>query len=170
MKLTTRTEYALVALLELAHQPQGHYASAESIAHPRRIPLRFLEQIFLALRRAGLVHSQKGQRGGYRLARDAEKISLAEVIRVLNGALAPTDCVSRYFYHSTPIEREPALVQVFREIRDHIARALEGTSLADVRDRAARTPDQDAAASGGGETGTNPRERDEAFTRSPVPE
>jgi Rrf2 family transcriptional regulator, cysteine metabolism repressor len=135
MRLTTRTEYALLALLELSQHPAGTHVSTESVSRACGIPRRFLEQIFLSLRRAGLVCSQKGQHGGYCLARQAEEISLAEVIRHLNGALAPTDCVSTYFYHSTPIEREEALVSVFREIRNTVARTLEETSLADVRDQ-----------------------------------
>lgn len=86
----------------------------------------------IALRRAGLVKSTKGMRGGYRLAKPAREISMAEIIRLFEGALAPTMSASIYFYESTPIEREAAMLNVFCEIRDFVAQKLESTTLADV--------------------------------------
>ena len=110
MKLTTRSEYALLALIHLARARGPAYVSAVSIAEAQGLPPKFLEQLLLVLKRGGLVKSQKGQRGGYKLARPAEKISLAEIIRLLDGALAPTDSVSRYFYEPTPVEKEKRLL------------------------------------------------------------
>ena len=132
MRLTTRSEYALLALIHLARQPKGEYVSVPSIAESRDIPAKFLEQILLTLKRARYVRSQRGQRGGYTLARAAREITLAEVIRLFDGALAPTESVSRYFYEPTPVERERKLLRVFREIRDHVARKLESATIADV--------------------------------------
>lgn len=132
MKLTSRSEYALLALVYLARDETNAYVSAETIAEAQHIPAKFLEQILLALKRAKYLRSSKGQRGGYRLARPAEKISLAEVIRLLDGALAPTESVSENFYESTPIEKEKKLVAVFRDIRDYVSTKLETTTLADV--------------------------------------
>ncbi len=86
----------------------------------------------LALKRGGYLRSTRGQRGGYCLSRPADKITLAAVIRLLDGALAPTESVSEYFYESTPIEREDKLVQVFRDIRDYVSIKLESTTIADV--------------------------------------
>jgi len=86
----------------------------------------------LALKRAKYLRSSKGQHGGFRLAKPANKISLAEVIRLFDGALAPTESVSEYFYESTPIEKEKSLVRVFKEIRDYVSGKLEHTTLADV--------------------------------------
>jgi Rrf2 family protein len=86
----------------------------------------------MALKRAGLVKSQKGPHGGYRLGRPPSKIALAEVVRLLDGALAPTESVSTYFYVSTPVEREKKLLKVFKEIRDFVSTKLEKTTLADV--------------------------------------
>jgi Rrf2 family cysteine metabolism transcriptional repressor len=132
MKLTSRSEYALLALVYLArHQTEG-YVSVETIASAQEIPAKFLEQILLALKRAKYLRSSKGQHGGYHLAKPANKIALAEVIRLFDGALAPTESVSRYFYESTPIEREKSLVRVFKDIRDYISERLESTTLADV--------------------------------------
>jgi Rrf2 family protein len=96
------------------------------------IPPKFLEQILLALKGAKYLRSTKGQHGGYVLARPANQISLAEVIRLFDGALAPTESVSKYYYEPTPIEKDSALVNVFLDIRDYIANKLEQTTLADV--------------------------------------
>jgi len=132
MKLTTRSEYALLALVYLArHQPDG-YISVDAIAHAQSIPPKFLEQLMLALKRAHFLRSTKGQHGGYQLAKDPEQISLAEVIRLFDGALAPTESVSENFYESTPIEKEKKLTRVFKDIRDYISQKLEKTTIADV--------------------------------------
>lgn len=133
MRLTSRSEYALLALVHLARQEEGSWVTVDNIAKAQRIPRQFLEQILLALKHARYVRSAQGQRGGYCLAKPAEKITLAEIVRSLDGPIAPTDSVSRYFYGSTPIEREKSLVRLFKEIRDMVARKLERTTLADVR-------------------------------------
>jgi Rrf2 family protein len=132
MKLTCRSEYALLALVYLARQEPSRFVSIEAIAAARDMPAKFLEQILLTLKRAKYLSSCRGQHGGYRLAKPADKIALAEVIRLFDGALAPTDSVSRYFYGPTPVEREGALIRVFREIRDFVASKLERTTIADV--------------------------------------
>jgi Rrf2 family protein len=132
MKLTHRSEYALLALIHLARQTPENYLPSASIASAQGIPEKFLCQLLLVLKRAGYVQSHKGQEGGYRLAKPPRQIKLAEIVRLFDGALAPTGSVSRYFYVPTPIERERGLVRVFREIRDMVARKLEGTTLADV--------------------------------------
>jgi Rrf2 family cysteine metabolism transcriptional repressor len=132
MRLTTRSEYALLALVHLARHGAAVPLSVHIIAEAQSIPPKFLEQILLTLKRARLVTSAKGQRGGYRLARPADKIALAEVIRLVDGALAPTESVSRYFYETTPIEKERKVLRVLKRIRDYISDTLEKTTLADV--------------------------------------
>lgn len=132
MKLTSRSEYALLALVYLARNESEGYISVETIAVAQDIPPKFLEQILLALKRAKYLRSAKGQHGGYRLARPANKISLAEVIRLFDGALAPTESVSLNFYEPTPIEKEQNLVAVFKEIRDYVSNTLETTTIADI--------------------------------------
>jgi Rrf2 family transcriptional regulator, cysteine metabolism repressor len=132
MKLTSRSEYALLALVYLARHESAEYISAEAIALAQKIPLKFLEQILFALKRAKYLRSSKGQHGGYHLARPADKIALADVIRLFDGALAPTESVSKYFYESTPIEKEKNLVKVFKGIRDYVSETLEKTTIADV--------------------------------------
>jgi len=133
LKLTRRSEYALLALIHLARAKGEGYVAVAAMAEAQGLPAKFLEQLLTALKRARLVKSQKGPHGGYRLARPPEKISLAEVIRLLDGALAPTESVSKYFYEPTPVEREKRLLRVFKEIRDVISARLEKTTLADVR-------------------------------------
>jgi len=132
VKLTRRSEYALLALIHLARAEGEGYVAVSAIAEAQGLPSKFLEQLLMALKRAGLVRSQKGPHGGYRLGRPASKITLAEVVRLLDGALAPTESVSTYFYESTPVEREKKLLRVFKEIRDFVSTKLEKTTLADV--------------------------------------
>lgn len=132
MKLTARSEYALLALVYLARQEKDEYISIDTIAKAQGIPPKFLEQLMLALKRAHFLRSSKGQRGGYILAKEPNQISVAEVIRLFDGALAPTESVSENFYESTPIEKEKGLVAVFKDIRDYISNKLETTTLADV--------------------------------------
>jgi Rrf2 family protein len=132
MKLTSKSEYALLALVYLARKNPEGYVSVEIIAKEQGIPTMFLEQIFLILKRARYVTSHKGQRGGFRLSKPASEIKLAEIIRLFDGALAPTESVSKYFYESTPIEKEKKIIRVFKNIRDYVANILENTSLADV--------------------------------------
>lgn len=132
MQLSARSEYALLALIHLARQEPGTFVSVETIAEAQGIPARFLEQIMLALRNGHYVRSAKGRLGGYCLAKPSEAITLAEVIRLFDGALAPTESVSKYFYGPTPIEQEKGLVEVFYSIRNQVAERLENTTIADV--------------------------------------
>ena len=132
MKLTTRSEYGLLALVYLARHESEGYISIDTIAKAQGIPPKFLEQLMLALKRAHFVRSTKGQHGGYALAKTPRQISLAEVIRLFDGALAPTESVSENFYESTPIEKEKKISAVFKDIRDYVSDKLEKTTIADV--------------------------------------
>jgi Rrf2 family cysteine metabolism transcriptional repressor len=132
MKLTARSEYALLALVYLARHEAEGYIPVDTIAQEQGIPPKFLEQLMLALKRARLLHSAKGQRGGYMLAKQPAEITLAEVVRLFDGALAPTESVSENFYEPTPIEKEQNLVRVFKDIRNYVSAKLEQTTLADV--------------------------------------
>ncbi|MFI7605206.1 RrF2 family transcriptional regulator [Micromonospora sp. NPDC049366] len=92
MRLSARVDYALRAVAELAATAsgpgRGRPVTADQIARAQEIPPKFLESILLQLRRGGVVNAQRGPEGGYWLARPAEEISLAEVIRVIDGPLA----------------------------------------------------------------------------------
>jgi Rrf2 family protein len=132
MKLTARCEYAMLALVHLGRQEAERIVTVDEIARTQSIPIKFLEQIMLELKRGKLVRSSKGRRGGYQLAKSADKITLAEIVRLFDGALAPTESVSKHFYGPTPIEKENNLVDLFRRIRDCVAKILETTTLGDV--------------------------------------
>lgn len=132
MKLTVKSEYALLSLIYLARDKSDDYISVKEIAGAQDIPVKFLEQIMLTLKRAGIVRSVKGQGGGYKLLRKPDRIALAEIVRLFDGALAPTESASKFFYGSTPVEKEKKLISVFRELRDMIANKMEKTTIADV--------------------------------------
>jgi Rrf2 family transcriptional regulator, cysteine metabolism repressor len=132
MRLTVRCEYALLAMAFLARQSPEAFVPVQAIAQAQKIPPKFLEQILLTLKRARFLRSLKGQRGGYQLGRPCGQISLAEIVRLFDGPLAPTESVSKYFYQPTPIEAERKLTKVFREIRDQLAERLERTTVADI--------------------------------------
>jgi Rrf2 family transcriptional regulator, cysteine metabolism repressor len=133
VKLTHRSEYALLALIFLARRSQdGGLYHADQIAHSQRIPVRFLLQILFTLKKAAFVRSVKGRNGGYELARSPDAITVAEIVRLIDGPLAPTPAASQYFYGPSPIEGEPKALQLMREIRGMVATKLEATTLADL--------------------------------------
>jgi Rrf2 family transcriptional regulator, cysteine metabolism repressor len=131
VKLTSRSEYALLALIYLARNQEG-YIPVHTIAAAQQIPPKFLEQILLDLRRAKFLHSMKGKGGGYRLGKPAEQITLAEIIRLFDGALASTESASTHFYGPSPIEREGRLLSVIKELRDYVGWKMETTVLMDM--------------------------------------
>ena len=132
MKLTTRSQYALLALIYLGRQEKDKFITIDTIASAQGIPSKFLEQILLEMKRGKFVSSRKGQQGGYCLAKPAGAISLAEIIRHFDGALSPVQSASLYFYEPSAIEKEPRLLTVFKEVRDIIAERMEKTTLADL--------------------------------------
>jgi Rrf2 family cysteine metabolism transcriptional repressor len=131
MKLTNKTEYAILALLTLARE-KANTTSIQTIAKKAKIPARFLEQIMLHLKHGQFVKSIRGQKGGYQLNKKLEEISLAEIIRYFEGALAPTESVSKFCYSETPLTNEKSVVSVMKDIRDYISSKLEKTTLADL--------------------------------------
>lgn len=134
MKLSRKSEYALLALIDLAEHPPGKLLKTVGIAERKAIPKSYLDKILIQLRHAGYIRSGRGAEGGHELARSPERITVAEVIRLMDGALAPVESVSEAFYGHTPIERQPSLVQLFRDIRDYVAQKLETTTLAELTD------------------------------------
>ena len=129
MRLSAKADYALRASLELAAAGDGH-VKAEALARAQDIPLRFLEQILLDLKHAGLVASQRGADGGYWLAKQPAEVSLADVIRAVEGPLANVRGMR-------PEELEyggsaAALRDVFVALRANIRAVLENATLADV--------------------------------------
>jgi Rrf2 family protein len=135
MRLSTKGEYASRAMLEIAlHHPRQPLHIRE-IASAQDIPVRYLEQILLLLKRAGYLRSKKGPNGGYYLAKDPAQISVAEVIRVMDGPLAPIDCVSVTAHEVCPRESSCGLRWLWKEVRDSVAEILEKTTFKDLADK-----------------------------------
>ena len=140
MKLSVRGEYALRAMQVLArdYQEDDSVVRIQEISEKQNIPKRFLEQILNDLKSAGVVQSKRGVAGGYRLKRNPDQITLAEIIRHIEGPLAPVSCVSERYYEkcSCPDESRCALRAVMKEVRDALVQAMESTTLADLAERA----------------------------------
>jgi Rrf2 family protein len=140
MRLSKRGEYGLRAMMALAVPGPGGkppILQIREIAEDEQLPGKFLEQILLALKNAGLLHSKMGVGGGYHLARPAAEISLGQIVRVLDGPLAPVKCVSQMAYEpcGCPDEESCGLRLVMGDVRNAISAVLDGTSLADVTKR-----------------------------------
>jgi Rrf2 family protein len=128
VRTTAKADYAVRAAVELA--AAGEMITAEQIADAQRIPLNFLENILRDLRRAGLVESRRGQAGGYLLARPPESISLADVIRAVEGPLANVRGMSpETLDYSGSAEK---LRDVWVALRAGVRSVLEGVTIADV--------------------------------------
>jgi Rrf2 family protein len=134
MRLSTRSKYGLRALMDMAARSDENATRLKDLARRNNIPVKFLEQIFLALRNSGVVHSQVGAHGGYTLARPATQITLGEVIRVLDGTIAPVSCTSQIAYEkcSCPDERTCSLRVSMNQVRDAIVAVVDNTTLADA--------------------------------------
>lgn len=132
MKLTTKSEYALLALIYLARNQGDEYTKIEQICDKYGISKKYLEQLFNSLKQARYIKTRRGSSGGYRLGKPADKINVAEIVRLMDGALAPTLAVSKYFFSHTPLEKEAKIMKVFKEIRDYISKKVENLTIADL--------------------------------------
>ena len=137
MKLSLRGEYALRALVVLGMNEGKEVLRIQAISQQQNIPKRFLEQILNDLKSAGIVESRRGVAGGYRLSKPPEKISLATVIRHIEGPLAPVGCVSEKFYSrcTCPDEDKCGIRSVMKEVRDAIVNILESVSVGELCER-----------------------------------
>ncbi len=136
MRLSKRGEYGLRAMIDLAeaHHSGNPVVQIKDIAEREHIPSKFLEQILLNLKNAGLLHSKMGLGGGYYLAHPPEQITLGQIVRILDGPLAPIRCVSQMAYESCgcPDETTCGLRLTMLDVRNAIASILDHTSLGDV--------------------------------------
>lgn len=141
MRLSKRGEYGLRAMITLAESTSQSdppvMMQIKEIAQREQISSKFLEQILLTLKNAGLLHSKMGVGGGYYLARPAREITLGQIFRVLDGPVAPIKCVSQMAYESCgcPDEETCGLRLVMSDVRNAIADILDNTSLLDVMQR-----------------------------------
>lgn len=138
MKLSKRGEYALRALIDLgiAHEVGRDRIQSSELATIEQLPQKFLEQILKDLKEAGYVAAERGKFGGYRLARPTDRIAMGEVIRALEGPLAPIACVSQTAYErcSCPDKDHCGLRMLMMDVRNAIAGILDRYTLANVID------------------------------------
>ena len=137
MVLSSRGKYATRALLDLSLHYEKGPVQIHAIAERQKIPLKYLEQILLALKRVGFVNSRKGPGGGYSLAKPPQAITLGAVVRAMDGPLAPISCasVSGFAECGCPEPATCGLRAVWKEARDALAAVLDGTTFADIRER-----------------------------------
>src|SRR5271170_3602095 len=134
MRLSKKGEYAVRALIEIGLESglrPNSLIQISTVAQRTNIPEKFLEQILLALRNGGILKSKRGVEGGYSLAKGPDDITLGEVIRLLDGPLAPIPCVSKAAYErcSCPDEETCGLRIAMQQVRDAIAGILDNYHL-----------------------------------------
>jgi Rrf2 family protein len=136
MTLSKRSEYALRALIDLgiARELGRPILQVTELAAKEKLPIKFLEQIFMQLKAADYIESHRGKLGGYSLARPMKRIRFGEVIRLIDGPLAPIRCVSQTSYArcTCPDEAHCGLRILMLDVRNAIARILDRYTLADI--------------------------------------
>ena len=132
MKLTKRGEYGLKALLVLAQAYGQRTLSLREISTREKLPVKFLEQIMMVFKRSNFVESVKGKHGGYSLSRSPEEITIGEVIRAVDGPLAPLADAREIERRIQKGDRHPGLYSVLLDVRNAISEILDHKSLADI--------------------------------------
>ena len=132
--LSKKTQYAFKALIYLAEHSKNGPVLIADISKKKRIPLKFLENILLELRKAGLLESKKGKGGGYYFAVPPKDIPLSKVMRLLDGPIALLSCVSLNFYEKCKNcdEKVCGLSKVMIQVRDANLKILEKKTVADI--------------------------------------
>lgn len=134
MKLSTKGRYGVAAMYELALQHGQGPVSLKSVAQKQRISEHYLEQLMGTLRKAGYVKSVRGALGGYSLTKDPADISVGDIIRIMEGPIAPTDCLLENQAGGDTCKRVSICVTrgVWAKVRDSITSVLDSISLADL--------------------------------------
>ena len=150
MKISQKGLYALQAMMTLARRHEQGAIKIRDIAAESDLPEKFLELILLELKNARIVDSVRGARGGYQLRRDPSEIPLSDIIRLVDGPLAPMGDAEQLRGLIDKDEDHRALYEVFLAVRDAAAKIVENTTIADLvaRGRAKRAGAKAAAASG----------------------
>lgn len=149
MKVSTRGEYGVRAMVALAHGFGNGPMSVTEISRLSNVPPAYLEQLIAPLRRASLVESKRGARGGYVLSRDPSLIGIGDIYRVMEGPVAPMDCVSEDIAEQTcPLIDGCETRPIWLKVRDSIVDVLDSTTLADLarKPRPERVDEQEACA------------------------
>ena len=133
MRISAKADYAVRAALELAASPNGEPVKGERLAEAQDIPLQFLEHILLELKHARLVQARRGAKGGYWLARDSTEITIADVIRAVEGPLANIhENAPEELHYGGSAEK---LRDVWVAVRAALRSVLENVTLADVAEK-----------------------------------
>jgi Rrf2 family cysteine metabolism transcriptional repressor len=138
MMFSTKAEYGVRVMVDLARRGGAEPVALAEIAEHEGLPLAYLEHLVARLRRAGLVESRRGARGGYLLAREADQITMAEVVEALEGRIAPIECISSSPDGTIRCQRETDPEHVctskilWTRVRGAIVRTLEETTLAEL--------------------------------------
>jgi Rrf2 family protein len=136
MKLSKRGEYALRSMINLgiAAKVNRSLVRVTELAKAEDLPVKFLEQVMQQLREAGFVESERGKHGGYRLAKPASQIPIGQIVRLVDGPLAPIGCVSLSAYEpcNCPDQEHCGLRMLMLDVRNAIAAILDRYTLADV--------------------------------------
>src|SRR5919197_980121 len=135
MWISKRTDYATRAVLALALASEEGLVNVEELARRIAVPSSVLEQVMPALRTAGIVRSERGAHGGYRLNRDPSEITLERVVRLFQGQLAPIGCATRHHPDPCPMTIGCSLRFVWEEVRDATIRGLAEKNFADLAAR-----------------------------------
>ena len=134
MRLSTKTRYGVRAVFDIAFHEAGGPTQAKDIARREDIPLRYLEQIFQDLRRAGIVESKRGPRGGYYLRKSPAQIRLGDIVRALQGPLEEMFALDEEEDggKGKPVTTKDVTVSLWRELADQVAAWFDGVSLQDL--------------------------------------
>ena len=133
--ISQRAKYALRALIALAQTPSDSSISIADLASAQAIPKKFLEQILLDLKRHGIVHSKRGQQGGYQLLKEPSEITFGRILRIVDGPIALLPCLSKIAYRrceDCADEKTCEIRKVFAEVADSSRRILDNTTVADA--------------------------------------
>jgi Rrf2 family protein len=132
--LSNKAQYAFRALTMLVDRYEKGPVLISEIAKKKRIPLKFLENILLQLKKAGILESKKGKGGGYYISKNPAQTSIAAVLRIVDGPIAMLPCVSLYFYEkcSNCDERNCGLHDIMENVRDAQLNILENRTLQDL--------------------------------------
>jgi Rrf2 family transcriptional regulator, cysteine metabolism repressor len=138
MLFSTRAEYGVRLMVELGRHEDGAPVALSAVAESERLPLSYLEHLVAKLRKAGLVESQRGAHGGYRLGRPADQIEMLEVVQALEGAIAPMECFELdaegkvSCSHESDGDQACATKLLWMRVQGGVTKALAGTTLAEL--------------------------------------
>lgn len=139
MWITRRTDYATRAVLALALAGDDHPRKLHELATVTATPVNVLEQVLPQLRGAGIVRSERGPTGGYRLNHAPEEITLGKIVRIIQGPLAPISCATRHEPEPCTMEIGCSLREVWAEVRDATINILDRTTFAELAERSSGT-------------------------------